>query len=390
MFDRRAALVLSSAMLAATGRAAAQDDQPGDGDGGSNVALSGYDKLLLVASRTLDGDDRPYRLVLNRTRLKLEVRVRDWLGVRVEDDTEVRAGDYLRSRQFAAERTAPRRQYWNGQSTWVDDADLRVDNRLYRAYARISFGNNDTTIGRQRIPLGTGRMWSTLDMLNPVNPLQIERDEYVGVDAIQSEQKLDAASRLVGVYAPDPARRHGRWIAQYRTHRLGSDLTFTAGRYGRDRLAGVDVATQVGEAGLRGELTWTRPPAGPGYAKALIGLDYAFANTFTVSLEAYHSRQAQDERLRQFADDPQRMSVEPYGGSYLGANCSYEFTPLLKASAYLLGNLQDGSRFYSPNLSYSLANDLVVQAGIQIFKGGNNTDYGRGKNLFYVQTQLFF
>lgn len=388
MFERYTVLLVSGAALAAGACARAQE--LGGGEAAAALALSGYNKTLLVSSRTLGDQDRTYWLGLNRTRVKLDLRSGDWLRARVEDDAEVRFGDYLRTPQFATERAAPRSQYWNGASVWADGRDLQLGNRVYRAYARISIGDNDTTLGRQRIALGTGRLWSTLDMLNPVNPLQIERDEYVGVDALQSEQKLDASSRLVAVYAPDPARRQSRWIAQYRTHRSSADLGFTAGRYWGDRLVGVDLATQAGAAGLRAELTWTHPSAGGRYAKALLGLDYAFANTFSVSLEAYHSGQARGERLRQFAADPLRAGVEPYGGSYLGANLGYEFTPLLKGMLLLLGNLGDGSRLYSPALTYSLGNDLVVGAGVQAFSGGNNTDYGRGKNLFYAQTTIFF
>ncbi|MGZ3236884.1 MAG: hypothetical protein ACXU8A_05845, partial [Burkholderiaceae bacterium] len=248
----------------------------------------------------------------------------------------------------------------------------------------------DATIGRQRIPLGIGHIWSTLDMLNPINPLQVERDEYVGVDAALLDYKVGALSKISAIYAPDPARLSDRLVTQYKMNVGGTDLAITYGKYWGDHIVGTDFTTQIGNAGLHGELTYAKPQIGQSYRKLLVGFDYAFANTFTLSAETYYSSQSQQDRLAQFAQNAHLAQVEPFGSRYTGLAASYEFTPLLKTVTYFLYNLSDHSRFISPTLSYSIADNLMISGGSQFFLGGEGSDYGRGRNLHYVQLQWFF
>jgi hypothetical protein len=354
------------------------------------LRLTGYNKTLLISSTTADPEKQPYTLVLNRLRLKLTDRLSPSFLVHAEEDVVLKGGSYLDTMAFQRERSAPVRQYWGDGSAFADKSGYYGTQHLFRGYARISSDTADLTIGRQRIPLGTGRLWSALDMLNPANPLQVERDDYVGVDAALMEYKTGALSKFSLVYAPDPDRVSDRWIGQYRTNVKGTDITVSYGKYWEDRLAGMDFATQIGDAGLRGEWAYFMPQNGAPYRKILLGFDYAFANTLTLSAEAYYSSQSDSERLAQFAQHPQRMQVQPFGSRYAGLSATYEFTPLLKASAYFLFNLSDHSRFVAPSLSYLLADNLSVMGGVQLFAGDGSSEYGRGNTLRYVQLQWFY
>lgn len=376
---------LSEATPAAEREAKAEDDAAG-----GSFQFAGYAKTLLINSKTMDAAAEPYTLSVNRLRLKLTYDVPSHLQVHIEHDTEIRAGNYLNTAAFQQEKNAPVRQYWRDGSVFADRQSYYGTQRLFRAYVRLSMDAADLTLGRQRIPLGTGRMWSALDMLNPVNPLQVERDEYVGVDAALLEYKSGALSKFSMVYAPDPARVSDRLIGQYRTNVNGTDLAFTYGKYWKDRLAGIDFATQIGDAGLHGEFTYTRPESGPSYGKILLGADYAFANTFTLSGELYGTSQSPQDLQAAVARNPQLAQVQPFGRRYAGLMASYEITPLFKTAAYFLFNLSDGSRFISPIFSYSVSDNLTVSGGAQFFSGGESSDYGRGKNLGYIQVQRHF
>jgi hypothetical protein len=233
-------------------------------------------------------------------------------------------------------------------------------------------------------------MWSTLDMLNPINPLQVERDEYIGVDAALLEYKTGPLSRVSVVYAPDPARVSKRWLSQYRTNLDETDLAFSYGNYWGDRIVAVDFATQLGNAGLHGEAAHVSPQGGRTYGKVLLGFDYIFPNTFGIAAEAYVSSQRRSERLAQFARNPQLMQVAPFGSRYAGVALSYEFTPLFKTATYFLFNLSDNGSFVSPTLTYSISDNLTASGGAQFFSGSADSDYGRGKNLYYMQLQWFF
>ncbi|MES2355400.1 MAG: hypothetical protein V4568_13580 [Pseudomonadota bacterium] len=357
-----------------------------------SIKFAGYLKTLLINSKTPDLETDAYTLSLNRLRLKATYELPPSVQLHIEHDTEVRTGNYLKTAAFRREKDQPQQQYWRSESAIADERNYYVSQRLYRAYAKFSRDAADLTVGRQRIPLGTGRMWSTLDMLNPINPVQIEGDEYIGVDAGLLEYKTSALSKFSVIYAPDPASINDRWIGQYRINVEGTDVTLTQGKYWNDYVTGVDFATQVGSTGtgVHGELAYAIPEIGRTYQKLLLGFDHQFPNTFGLSAEIYYSSQRNEDRAVQFAQNPLRMQLEPLDGYYIGFVPSYEFTPLLKASSSFLFNLSDRSRFAYFSLSYSLSDNLNITGGMQFFSGSADSEYGQGKNLFYGQMQWFY
>jgi hypothetical protein len=355
------------------------------------LTIAGSYRGLLVAGRTPLPDRQRYEMFSNRFRLKATYRFSPQWIAKLEHDTEFTAGSYLKTRHFRAEGNAPPRQFLGSRSTWLNQSGLQGTQNVFRGYVQYAGEKTTAIVGRQRVPLGAGRFWSTLDMLNPINPLQVERDEFVGVDAVFVERSLGALSKVTATYAPDPERRHNRWVAQYRAHLDGTDLTLTYGRYWRDDVLGVDVATQYGDVALRGEAVYTRVGgAGRNYRKLLVGADYVFPNTFSVSTELYYSEQPLHERLRQWQANPQLALVQPYGSAYIGVSAGYDFTPLLKGSAYLLSNLKDGSSMLYPALSYSITDNSELTGGVQWFRGSTNSEYGRAGKVFFVRFQQYF
>lgn len=351
---------------------------------------SGYNKLIVMRSRTFD-DGQDYDLLLDRLRIKMRYAPSEKLLLVVEDDIELRTGSYLETRQFGAEVSETRAQYWNGNAVLGEaKGDYRLENKLFRAYLKASLGPVDLTLGRQRIPIGTGRIWSTMDMLNPVNPVQVEREEYVGADVASLEWRTGGHQRMQAVYAPDPSKRDDRWMFRWMTHRNASDIDLVAASYWGDRLVGASIASQWGGAGIRGEYTWTDARIGRDYSRVLVGIDQAFANTFTVSVEAYFSSQSKRDLRAQLLADPLRRRTQPVARSYLGVSAGYEFTPLMKGGIHLLGNMDDGSRFVAPTFTWSLTENLALLLGAQFFSGKASSEYGRGQDLYHAQLQRFF
>lgn len=353
----------------------------------SRLHVGGAYKALAITSRTPDPGNESYTHVVNQLRLKLNYQVSPSVEARIEHDTDIVAGNAV---QGQPQMQAQPRQYWSGGSRWLTHQDIEGTQRFFRAYAKYRSEPLDVTVGRQRVPLGTGRFWSTLDMLNPINPLQVERDEFIGADAVLAERKLDPLSKVSVVFAPDPAHRDSRWVGQYRTHMGESDITLTYGKYWTDHVLGVDFATQVGDAGLHGEFAYTRPQVGAPYRKALIGADYAFANTLSLSAEVYRSDRREEDRRAQWAANPQLALVQPGGATYAGAAVGYEITPLLKVSAYVLRNFTDKGSVLYPAVTYSLTDNASLMGGAQFFGGGRDTEYGAGKNLYFLRYQRFF
>lgn len=341
------------------------------------LKLSGSFKSLLVHSRTLTGER--YEADLNRLRLKAEGAVAPWLAVDLQYDNELLFGSYLHTAQFARQKDMPPQQYWDAEANYHESRDVYGRHRLYRASITLSVRNVDVKLGRQRIAWGTGRFWSPLDILNPVDPVALEREERAGVDAVLVEARLGPVSRLSAVYAPRRDGTPADRAAQWHGNAAGVDYSLVGGRLAGQTVLGFDVATQVGQAGLRSEATFQRPQAGAGFKRLMLGLDYAFANTLTLSAELYYNGAG--------SRDP---SGRTPATRYAGLHASYEITPLLKWNNDVVFNADDSSRALDTRLTWSARPELDVTFGLQRFSGRPGSEFARWPNAWLAQVQWFF
>lgn len=356
---------------------------------GRELKLSGYYKNLLIGSETLAPAGERYFLDINRLRLELKGQLSDRIALDLQYDNELLLGDYLRTRQFVLQRDRRPDQYWDLDQNYGAGGSWLGRHRLYRGNVTYSAADTDVRIGRQRIAWGTGRFWSPLDLLNPINPVQIEREERVGVDAVLVERKLGALSRLSGVLAP---RRDGSDSAalQWHGNRAAIDFSLVGGRFLGERVVGIDIATQAGDAGLRGELSHTRRSDGSSYGRGVMGVDYALPNTLTLTAELYYNGAgAPDKAAYDFASlfAGRILNV---ARRYFGGYAAYEITPLLKWMNYLVVNLDDRSRYFSPVLVYSVRENIDVSLGLQRFSGDQRSEYGRFNQVYYASANFYF
>ena len=349
--------------------------------------LSGSYLNLSSRSRTVIPPAQDFTLDLNRLRLRLQGEPVKRLSVDVQDDNEVLFGSYLRTAQYALFTGRDRLPL---DHEYVASDNVVVRHRLYRATVSWSGPLLDVTIGRQRVPLGTGQFWSALDLLNPIDPTRLERDYRAGVDGMLIERKLGALARLDGVYAPATARARSVVAGYAHGNLRGWDYSLLIGTFRGDEAIGADFSGSSGGLGIRGEATITRPASGPTYGRALIGVDYGFRNTLTVTVELYYNGQGASDPARYdflaVVAGRTRNVARYYGATAL----SYQVTPLAKIAAYTVLNVDDRSGVVWPRVEYSVATNFDVAAGIQGFIGGPQTEYGRLSNLLHGEARWFF
>ena len=349
--------------------------------------LSGSYLNLFSRSRTVVPPAQDFTLDLNRVRLRLQGEPVKQLSVDVQDNNEVLFGSYLGTAQYALFKDRDRLAF---DHDYVASDKVVVRHRLYRATVSWSGPMLDVTIGRQRVPLGTGQFWSALDLLNPIDPTRLERDYRAGVDGVLIERKLGALARLDGVYAPATSRSRPVVAGYAHGNLRGWDYSLLIGTFRGDDAIGADFSGSSGGLGIRGEATITRPASGPTYGRALIGADYGFRNTLTLTVEVYYNGQG--------ASDPARYDfVAVVAGRMLnvarhyGATAvSYQIMPLAKIALYTVLNVDDGSGVLWPHVEYSVAANFDVAAGLQEFLGGPQTEYGRLSNLLHGEARWFF
>lgn len=225
------------------------------------LEVTGSLKSVYLRSRASTGED--YSLSLNRLRFEAKGDLAPGLALDLQYDNEVLLGNYLDTAEFRALKDRAPPQYWRADANYVERGDVYGRHRLYRAAMTLTRGNVDLKLGRQRIAWGTGRFWSPLDVLNPVNPLALEREERVGVDAALLEAKLGPLSRASLVYAPSPDRGPASRALQWHGNAAGVDGSLVAGRLRGLEIVGMDVASQIGDVGVRAEAARLNPDGGP-------------------------------------------------------------------------------------------------------------------------------
>lgn len=381
--SRRAA----SAVLLTFAGVACAGDAPDGAAGG--VVFSGHYKNTLAGSRTTPGPQEPYTVDASRLRLEWKGQVRPELGIEVQYDNEVLLGDYVRTRQFERESRLPRRTYWDLEDVYARGGSAVGRHRLRRAAVTVTRGATEVRAGRQRVAWGTGRFWSPLDLLNPVNPTALEPGEREGADAILVEHKRSAIARWSFVYAPVRSERDFA-LAQWHANAREVDYSVTAGQGPEGRLFGLDVAGQVAGAGIRAEWTVTRRRAGGTPHRVLFGCDYAFANTLTLGAELYYDGAGSIDPARYDFAGLATGRRQTVGRRYAGLYAKYEFTPLLKGEGWFARNLDDRSAYFSPRLTYSLRENLDLAVGAQLYSGRGTTEFGGRGNLSFAYVQWFF
>lgn len=379
--DRPAILVGTLALFLSQTVLAAKD---------ADVQFKGYYKNLLVNSRTAFPQEEGYTLDLNRLRLELRGRPRAWLGYEIQYDHEALLGSYLDTAQFAQLKTAKPITYWDLEDAYLDRGSVYARHRLYRGFVSVNATAADLRLGRQRIAWGSGRLWNPTDLLNPHNPTQLEREERDGVDAALLEANLGALSRLSVVYAPPVEPARASTAAHLRSNFTGTDMALLIGEFRGDRVAGLDLIGRLGDAGIYAEAAFTRSEAGDNHARAVAGLEYAFANTLTVGAELYYNGGGTTDRARYDFARLFRGEIQNVARRYVGAHLKYEFTPLLRTDNVLILNRDDASRFFAPSLVYSLTQNWDWAVGAQFFGGVADSEYGRFYNVYYTSLQWFF
>ncbi len=357
---------------------------------GNSWSLSGYYKNLFVASRTLPsfGPQERYDLDLNRLRIKLRGGLGEAAALEVQYDNELLLGSYLETLQFAALDAMGSDTYFDWDGTYVSRDDLVARHSLYRAHITLTGTRAELRVGRQRLAWGTALFWNPVDILNPFNPVQLEREERTGVDAVLLGWDYGALSRLSVVGA---RQRSGDSVAlRWRGNWRGFDLALTGGRFRGDEVAGFDFAGQLGLIGLRGEATRTRSEKDGSYTRVVLGADRSFANTLTLNLELYYNGQGRgdtrDYEFMRLVSGEVVSLARYYGAFFLG----YELTPLLRWDNYVILNLDDDSRFLAPRLVYSPTGSLDWALGVQYFDGPTDSEYGVLETLFFSELQWFF
>ena len=252
------------------------------------ASFNGYAKNLGIRSSSfLTGSS--YYLNLSRVRTVGRVNINEIIHTEVWLDTELLAGSFLSSADFRFGNAIERPTLLDLDWVVSSDSNHQLRQSLFRAHVSLYLDNLQITAGRQRIAWGTGFVWNPTDILNPVNPTTIERDEEGGVDAVYAVVPLGALSQIEAVWAAGREAGLSSYAARASFNVGDYDIGFMGGYFRESWVLGGDIAGYLGDAGLRSEWALRVPKSGAAQLRATLNADYNFASGLYAVAEFHYN-----------------------------------------------------------------------------------------------------
>jgi len=351
--------------------------------------------------------------LLSTTRLRLELQGRygdHWSGQLVYDN-EFFLGSGRNALAFQAANQL-------GEPTWldldqdiVDSGDLTWRHLLYRGWVKYANDDLEVVLGRQRIALGRGQLWTPTDIFNEIPPLAVEQDQRVGVDSVLARVRLVDGLWAAAIFAPGYKDVFPRSAVRLELSERAVDAALMFAKIDTATLIGGDFATNLGDAALRGEVTETwyasRDVGTNPKLQAVLSLDYTFPlGTGLYALVEHFYNQivvdrssalaalsapglTPDSGLRLFAAQcaPQLVTI---ARNQTGIQLGYDLTPLLRGNFLWLHDWNGASEAFVPSLVWSPTDYLELSAGVQVFRGSKTSQYGGLPTLWILRADVFF
>ena len=248
-------------------------------------------------------------------------------------------------------------------------SSLQNKTSIYRAYLEYRGMKHFWSVGKQRIPLGVGRIWNPIDVFNPIDSEAIETDERIGTDSIRYEYAVSDLSNV------DATVAKGKGAVRLKGYLDYADVGLVGlwDEDGDQDIIGWELEGQLLESGieLRSEGgSFHNRTSGERYTEFIVGAEYGFANSLTLLAEYKYSDETKID--------------------YLGGLASYQPAMLWLCSLLLVANLDDHSGFVAPSLEYSLSDEMTLSAGAFVYNGSADDEFGQVPDRYYLRWFVHF
>ena len=329
---------------------------------------------------------------LNLTRIRLRPTLLPWTDGELSVEYEL-TGLYKTSEFTTSGDLSPNRnQLVNLSWVLVDTEHYLARHFFDRLYLKQMFSFGEFVVGRQRISLGTGRIWNPTDLFNPINPANFSKIEKDGVDAVTGRVYLGSFTDVSFVYNPYDDFRKQNMAVKFRGNAAEYDFSVLLGRFGDRDVIGADFAGNFFDAGFRGEAIYSAPrdEFSNGFVKGILGFDNQFTPDLYALIEYHYNGEGTTDPN---AYDLTRLlagEILNLGTQYLAVMGTFLLHPLLTLSATSITNLVDGSGLVAGSLLYSVTGNAGILAGAQVTYGDEGSEYWYYPPTFYLQFDYYF
>lgn len=326
------------------------------------------------------------------SRLRLRPLVTMWTDAHIGLEYEVSCLTYSSSVPMDVRLAQPRGQVVDLTWTIAEGDHVTAVHFIDRLYLRQGFGFGDLIVGRQRIALGTGRVWNPTDLFNPINPTTFAKLEKDGVDAALARFHLGSFTDLTLVVNPERGWDTVNVGGRFRTNFAEFDVSLMSGVFRKRLVVGCDCAGNLFDAGVRAEAIVSRAPQDPSdrYVKLIAGADYQFTPELYALVEYHFNGEGKTDPLQYDLIGLAMGEVLNLGRNYLALQGSYLVHPLVTTSLSVIANLDDRSSYVGGVVSYSASDEISVSLGGQLFLGQTFDEYWYYPDALYAKADLFF
>ncbi len=354
------------------------------------VDLPSYQRVNDVLS-SLSGvnQDQFYNL----TRLRLRPTLVPWTDGELSLEYEV-TGLYRSEYSTLVETELPKNQLVDLSWTLIDNPHFAAKHFVDRLYFKQIFPEGELVVGRQRISMGTGRIWNPTDLFNPINPANFSKIEKDGVDAVTGRIYMGNFTDVAFVYNPYDDFASQNLGAKFRSNVAEYDFSVMGGMFGDRTVVGGDFAGNFFDAGLRGEGIYSADKRDfkDGFAKFILGMDNQFTPDLYALVEYHYNGEGKRNTSDYITEIPRllRGEILNLGREYLAAMGSYLVHPLVNTSVTYIANLVDGSGVVTIIILYSVAQEAAITLGGQIPFGRRLSEYWYYPASAFGQIEYYF
>jgi hypothetical protein len=330
--------------------------------------------------------------LLDLTRLRLRPSLLPWDGATFGLEYEATALYHNTTLSEFLTTTTLRRQLLDLRWNPVNDGHFTASHFVDRLYFRQNFQSASLVIGRQRIAWGTGRIWNPTDLFNPINPASFEKIEKDGADAISFKYYFASFTDLELVYNPEDHFKSWNGAFRFLTNYHEYDVSVMGGYFDDRLVAGGDFAGNLFEAGLRGEGIFSaeKNDLNNHFVKFILGLDYQFTAKLYGLIEYQFNGEGQTDENRYQLQRLFTGEILNLNRNYLFVDATYQIHPLVNTGIGFNLNLNDGSGFLSPVVTYSVQSNVDLSLGGLIVFGKERSEYWYYPASIYLKGTRYF
>ena len=344
-------------------------------------------------SELSDFYDTPQKQFLNLTRVRLSSSLNLWLNARIAAEYEI-DGLYHNSNGISGFNSTGKtnRQLINLKWTPVDEKNFQLTHFIDRLYLRQDFKRGNIILGRQRIAMGTGRIWNPTDLFNPVNPASYFKIEKDGADAVSGKFAFGNFTDFLAVFNPQEKIRNSNYGFRFRTNYSGYDLSLMGGYFDDRIIIGGDFAGSVLNAGVRGEgiISVDKSNSKDRFIKFILGIDNQFTPKVYALAEYHYNGEGKTERSEYDFSRLENGEIQNLSRNYLCLSSSYLVNPLVNITLSDITNFNDGSGFINFLTSFSAKDNLTFKSWFAIYLRKQKSEYWYYPFSLYFRENIIF